>query len=102
MKVIRKPLLSIYFDLDKNTLKIVPAMLVMGKNGEITVNPGIKSSVMGSSGLVETMSDNFFFTSSGNTGCIGTLSTNITYLMDDERKIDYDILFSREVLSPSV
>ena len=81
------------FDLDTNALKIVPAMLMMDTNGEIAVNPGIKSSVMGSSGLVGSMTDNFFFTSKGNTGYIGTLSTNITYLMDDGKKIDYDISF---------
>ena len=48
-------------------------MLVMDTNGGITVNPGIKSEVMGSSGLVGSVSDNFFFTSKGNKGCIGTL-----------------------------
>ena len=55
---------------------------------------------MGSSGLVETLADNFFFTSKGNKGCIGTLSTNITYLMDDGKKIDYDIFFYADARSP--
>ena len=88
------------FDLETNALKIVPAMLVIDTNGGITVNPGIKSEVMDSSGLVGSVSDNFFFTSKGNTGCIGTLSTNITYLMDDGKRIDYDISFHSDGSPP--
>ena len=86
------------FDLNNNTLKIVPAVVVMEKSGEITINPGIKCESMGTAGNVETVTDNYFFTSSGNEGSIGTLSMNLTYEMDDfdEYKSLDDIIFKRE------
>ena len=82
------------FDLSTNALRIVPAALVMEKDSSITINPGIVSKTI-SDGNEETVTDNFFFTSNGNTGSIGTLSVNFSFDINDDHLFDDNIIFKR-------
>ena len=82
------------FDLSTNALRIVPAALVMEKDSSITINPGIVSKTI-SDGNEETVTDNFFFTSNGNTGSIGTLSVNFSFDVNDDHLFDDNIIFKR-------
>lgn len=82
------------FEMNTGVLKTVPAMITMEKDGAIIVNPAIKLVEKKSDGEYTT-SSNWFYSIKGNSGKIGSLNINFTYVIDDGHEFNDDIKLTK-------
>ena len=83
------------FELETGVLRVSPAIITMEEDGTITVNPANKVVEKTNDGIDKVSSNNFFFSSPGTVGSIGTFNINFTYMVDDMHNYDSNIKLTK-------